>query len=74
MVREYGAKSMKGYLDIVQGTVGNIKFTDFLKDNVKTVALLIGISSILFMFNNLITLGVVSVVFIIALKNAKNIF
>ncbi|AGE51543.1 hypothetical protein PBCVCviKI_439R [Paramecium bursaria Chlorella virus CviKI] len=74
IVREYGTKSMKGYLDIVQGTVGNIKFTEFLKDNVKTVALLIGISSILFMFNNLITLGVVSIVFIIALKNAKNIF
>ena len=71
---EYGTKYLKGYLDIAKGTLGNVKFTDFFKDNVKVVALLIGISSILFMFNNLVTLGVVSVIFILALKNAKNIF
>jgi hypothetical protein len=71
---EYGAKYLKGYLDIAKGTLGSVKFTDFFKDNVKVVALLIGISSILFMFNNLVTLGVVSVIFILALKNAKNIF
>lgn len=74
MTKEYYVKSMKEYLDFVKGKLGDVKIGDFFKDNVKITALLIGIASVMFAFNNILTLGIVGIVFFMTLKNVKNIF